>query len=104
MNYDNYERKVVENWGVELRGWTSAKVVNPAKLGGRPAVIALWKALSNESCRWEKLTEAELKDRIESNHQHEAAGEEVYKPRKTAAKKAIKKSEARSAEFINDED
>jgi hypothetical protein len=34
MNYDNYEMKIVEKYGVALKGWPTGQVRNPGKVGG----------------------------------------------------------------------
>ncbi|KAH7910715.1 hypothetical protein BJ138DRAFT_1008139, partial [Hygrophoropsis aurantiaca] len=84
MNYENYERAVVERFGVALVGWPSGRVRNPARMGGKNEVQALYDALTNETCRWVSLTPSQLDDRIASNNlkARAAHGEVVYKPRK----------------------
>jgi hypothetical protein len=92
MNYNNYEGKIVEEFGVCLEGWPVGEVRNPANVGGRANVTKLFGALKNKTCHWIRLTDEELRQRIDNNHERVAAGEEVYKPRR--AKKAATKSTA----------
>jgi hypothetical protein len=89
MNYANYERKVVELWGMVLEGWPEGKVANPGSLHSRQRVQALLKALEEGRCGWIKLTDEALEQRIIDNKAREAAGEEIYKPHKKPAKKPI---------------
>ena len=91
MNYDNYEGKVVERWGVILKGWPGKKgIVNPGKVGRVAEVKILLKALTNRSCKWERLTEEGLQLRIQDNMVRQASGEQVYKGWKVARRKGIK--------------
>ncbi|KAG1838771.1 hypothetical protein F4604DRAFT_1600049 [Suillus subluteus] len=96
MNYTNYEHAIVEHYGVELKGWPFEllPVRNPSRIGGRKSVQLLINTLIEETCKWTKLTEEELADRITSNHARQAAGETVYKPWKARAKKTVEKSAA----------
>jgi len=96
MNYTNYERAIVEHYGVELKGWPFEllPVWNPSRIGGCKSVQLLINTLINETCKWMKLTEEELADRITSNHARQAAGETIYKPQKMRTKKTVEKSAA----------
>ncbi|KAG1785113.1 uncharacterized protein HD556DRAFT_1451008 [Suillus plorans] len=69
-------------------------VQNPSSIGGCKSVQLLINRLIEETCKWTKLTEEELADRITSNHARQAAGETVYKPRKMRTKKTVEKSAA----------
>lgn len=83
MNYDNYERCIVECYGVELHGWPlPGCVCNPSKVGGVAVLNKLLQALKDSTCRWVKLSRGELAARIARNKECEAQGEQVYKPRK----------------------
>ncbi|KAF8583849.1 hypothetical protein K439DRAFT_1617192 [Ramaria rubella] len=99
MNYDNYERKV-EEWGAELKGWPSEKVVNPGKLGSQANIRKLLHALKTKQCQWTLLSDDEVEERIAANLAHEEAGETVYKHRKTV----MSKKKALSAETIEDDE
>jgi hypothetical protein len=98
MNYDNYEAKIVEEYGVCLEGWPVGKVRNPGTIGGRRYVTTLLDALNSGTCYWTRLGREELKQRISDNKARAAAGEEVYKRRQA------RKQKAKSAEVIDDDD
>ncbi|KAF8592324.1 hypothetical protein K439DRAFT_1610151 [Ramaria rubella] len=99
MNYDNYKRKV-EEWGAELKGWPSEKVVNPGKLESRANIRKLLHALKTKQCRWTLLSDDDIEERIAANLAHEEAEETVYKRRKTV----MSKKKALSAETIEDDE
>lgn len=101
MNYDNYEKKIVEVYAVAIKGWTYEKnICNPGKIGRRECLITLLDALVTEKCRWDVLTDEELSDRISDNHKCQANGEKIYKPRKTRQPRAI--NSAKSAQTVCD--
>ncbi len=54
MNYDNYEAKIVERYGVALVGYP-CRLVNPANLG-RTDLEKVVAAFKDGTCRWEKLS------------------------------------------------
>ncbi|KAI0056619.1 hypothetical protein BV25DRAFT_1832039 [Artomyces pyxidatus] len=87
MNYTNYERKIVEQYGVELQGWPVPKGPqhqNPGDLN-RVSVLALRDALRAGQCKWVSLSSTDLAARKASNATRQANGEQVYvepKPRK----------------------
>ncbi|KAI0040852.1 hypothetical protein FA95DRAFT_1611480 [Auriscalpium vulgare] len=83
MNYVNYEGKIVEEHKIELRGWPlQVPVQNPGKLK-RHELTTLLRALENQTCRWEKMTDLEVAARIQRNHDRAARGEQVYVARKS---------------------
>ncbi|KAI6149058.1 hypothetical protein EDD17DRAFT_1514058 [Pisolithus thermaeus] len=89
MNYTNYERQIVERYGVMLTGWPfSGAVRNPSKIGGRAEVEKLLDALNSETCKWVRLTDEELRARVIHNKERQARGETVYQPRRTRTIKA----------------
>jgi hypothetical protein len=98
MNYNNYESKIVEMFGVALIGWPAGPVRNPGSIGGRPQVTALLEKLQSGTCYWTKLTEDELDQRISDNQARAAAGEPIYKPRRS------RKPKGKSAAVIEDSD
>jgi hypothetical protein len=102
MNYNNYERGVVERYGVDLVSWpaTILPIHNLSTLGGRTQVHVLLDALTKGTCHWKKLTENELVQRIQSNTVCQARGEQVYKPRK----KHVAVTVAKSATTVDTED
>ncbi|KIM59744.1 hypothetical protein SCLCIDRAFT_125618, partial [Scleroderma citrinum Foug A] len=96
MNYDNYERKVVEWFGVELIGWPTdlLPIRNPGHIGGRDQVQKLLNALTTKASYWKKLSEEELRRRIVLNGERQARGENVYKPHKKCTLQGTEKSPA----------
>ncbi|KAI0261900.1 hypothetical protein BC834DRAFT_803806, partial [Gloeopeniophorella convolvens] len=82
MNYENYERRIVERVGVHLAGWPlSIPIRNPGTLSRDNALI-LQNTLDAGTCRWEKLSAEELEARKAENRHREENGEQVYKPSK----------------------
>lgn len=105
MNYNNYELKIVEEFGVALRGWPDGTVRNPGKLGSRIKVRELLTALLDGSCHWASLDEDELAARVSGNKEKQARGELIYKPRKKAKRPTkARSSNAKSAEYVHDSD
>ena len=94
MNYDNYERRIVECFGIELVGWPNdlLPIRNPARLGARDRVQKLHSALATEVCHWKKLSEEDRQRRIALNTECHARGEQVYKLRKKGALQGTEKS------------
>jgi len=89
MNYKNYERRIVEQYGIELSGWPLllGGVCNPGELNTHDTAI-LKKALVDDQCKWKILTQEEVTAWVHSNKQREANGESVYGPsRKSRARK-----------------
>jgi hypothetical protein len=77
MNYENYEKKIIECHSVILEGWPLDKIRNPGKVGGCKELTVLLDAIQSSKCCWKRLTEDELDKKITRNQEHEAAGEEV---------------------------
>lgn len=103
MNYDNYEKKIVEVYAVAIKGWTYEKnICNPGKIGRRECLITLLDALVTNKCCWDVLIDEELSDHISDNHERQANGEKIYKPRKTRQPRAI--NSAKSAQTVCDTD
>ncbi|KAG0692052.1 hypothetical protein DFH29DRAFT_1009497 [Suillus ampliporus] len=103
MNYENYEKRIVEVYAVAIDGWTYEKsVCNPGKIGRREHLINLLDALVTGTCSWVALSDDEVSERISNNHKRQASGEQVYKPRKAA--RQHKADSAKSAQIISDSD
>ncbi|THH00434.1 hypothetical protein EW026_g2105 [Hermanssonia centrifuga] len=100
MNYDNYEAKIVEKYGVALVGYP-CKLVNPGNLG-RTDLESVIAAFKDGTCRWEKLSASQLKARIDCNHARQAAGEQIYKARKGRSR--TQKGNPKSSETIDSGD
>ena len=61
MHYVDYKEKVVNHYGVELIGWTYEKLVNPSELSVLlPGLCQLLNAINSVSCKFIKLTQAQL--------------------------------------------
>ncbi|KAG1782060.1 hypothetical protein EV702DRAFT_961417, partial [Suillus placidus] len=73
MNYTNYERNIVEHYGLALVNWPlSGHVRNPSKVGGRAQVQSLLDALKSRSCEWVRLTDEERVTRMKDNRERHA--------------------------------
>ncbi len=99
MNYDNYEAKIVEKYGVALVGFP-CKLANPANLS-RTHLEQVISTFNDGTCYWKKLSKLELDTRIKHNQGRQAAGEQVYKVRKVVSRK--QRGDPKSAETIEDE-
>ena len=106
MNYENYEGKIVEKYGVALKGWPCGVVRNQSKIGGQKEVRMLLTALENENCTWYLLTDEEQGLRREENEAREARGKMVYKARKCSSRQenTTYKSAAQVLDDIEDSD
>jgi hypothetical protein len=103
MNYDNYEKNIVEVYAVAINRWTYEKsVCNPGKIGRREHLIKLLDALVKGECSWVVLSEDELSECIQNNHKRQVSGKQVYKSRKAARRQ--KTDSAKSAQIICDSD
>lgn len=68
MHYVDYEEKVVQRYGVELIGWTYDKLVNPSELStSLPGLRQLLEAINAGSCKFIRLSQAQLKQRREEH-------------------------------------
>jgi hypothetical protein len=66
MQYTDYEERIVQHYGVELIGWTYEKLVNPSELStSHYGLKKLLDAINSGSCKFIKLTQAQLKQRRE---------------------------------------
>lgn len=97
MNYNNYEGKIVETYGVALENFPGT-IRNPGNIGRREDLINLHDLLLKGTCSWTKLTSDELVERIAKNKERQANGEPIYKTRKRQEKTPI----AKSAEIVED--
>jgi hypothetical protein len=99
MHYADYEEKVVQRYGVELIGWTYEKLVNPSELStSLPGLRQLLEAINTGSCKFIKLTKAQLKQRRD---EHQKAIEDgslpapkTRKPRKDGGTKRKRTDES----------
>lgn len=63
MNYDNYERAIIERYQVAIEGWPCEAFGNPGSIG-RDNVYRLLAALDGpqdmRTCYWVKLSDQQL--------------------------------------------
>ncbi|EJD38513.1 hypothetical protein AURDEDRAFT_128841 [Auricularia subglabra TFB-10046 SS5] len=61
MNYTSYDRVIIGRYGLRLVGWPCGeRVCNPGDLTTKGELLKLHMALTNKTCRWEKVPEEEL--------------------------------------------
>ena len=92
MHYADYEEKVLQRYGVELIGWTYEKLVNPSELStSLPGLHQLLEAINTGSCKFIKLSQAQLKQRREERQKAIEDGSlpapKTRKPRKDRGSK-----------------
>lgn len=88
MNYVNYEKVIIQKHHVKLAGWPkNVKFVTPANLSSVDDVRTLRHALKSNECHWVQLSEAEVKENMDSIAKREAAGEQVGRKRKLRSDK-----------------
>ncbi|KAG6805191.1 hypothetical protein H0H92_000367 [Tricholoma furcatifolium] len=64
MSYENYEREIVQQYSMHLRGWPeSLKMERPSKITHMEDARALHSALKAGDCMWVKLTRLEKEAR-----------------------------------------
>lgn len=97
MNYDNYERAIVEAYHVELKHFPGGQVKQPGNLPRHDLQILI-AALEDKNpytaCQWSPISEAALQARIARNHERQGNGEMVYVPRKKNKGRSNVKSKA----------
>ncbi|TFK61888.1 hypothetical protein BDN72DRAFT_863267 [Pluteus cervinus] len=98
MNYDNYERRIVETYSIALVGWPFDRITNPGSINAQAEVALLACALDAKKCKWVKLSPKELSARKKKNQARQVRHGDVYKARKQTAKAT------RSVETIQDSD
>ncbi|CAL1697547.1 unnamed protein product [Somion occarium] len=88
MKYVNYERDIVQRYGIELQGWTHSEWTTPRKMStSLPPLETLLHALRTDQCRFVKLTKAQL----------DAREKPVEKPRKKREDSGKKRKKHASA-------
>jgi hypothetical protein len=105
MNYRNYKGKIVEKYGVALKGWLTGipGVCNPSAVGSWPMLQKLLSALESSQCCWVVLTEDELEARKKDNQARDDCGEQIYKLRKSVKRPRTSKA-VKSAAIVDDSD
>lgn len=93
---------MAEKHRIILEGWMYRQVQNPGKIGCCENLVTLLNALVNGHCVWVKLSEQDLEQHMESNHECAKNGKFIYKPHKTIKKNPARA--AKSAAVIEDDD
>lgn len=76
MEYSNYQRDIVEKYSISLEGWSHPTWGCLSKLSNNIGLLEeLLLNLRRGTCRWVKLTPAELKEKREQYERAVAAGE-----------------------------
>ncbi|TFK65039.1 hypothetical protein BDN72DRAFT_901014 [Pluteus cervinus] len=88
MNYENYERRIVEKHSVALIGWPLEKVTNPGFITTQVQLALVACALESGKCKWVKLSATELSARVKRNVARQHRVGDVYKSRKKTTKGA----------------
>ncbi|KAI0309409.1 hypothetical protein OF83DRAFT_1179657 [Amylostereum chailletii] len=87
MNYKNYEKDIVEKFGVALVGMPEGIEVTQPNTYNQSQLSNLAQALEASTCKWDPLDKGQLTARISSNRARQANGEKIYKARKPRAPK-----------------
>ena len=86
LEFEHYEKKIVERLGVVIDGWTCPDFVSPSHFKKIAQVEELFNAVNSGDCKVRKLSDDELAARKLSNQTRHALGEAVYgTPKDTAA-------------------
>jgi len=92
MHYTRYEEEIVQQYGIELQGWTYEKLVNPSMLSSSlPPLKALHDALVMGTCKFVKLMAAERKVREAAYMAKIASGEVELRKRKQRSDVGVRK-------------
>lgn len=94
MKYIWYKEDIVQRYGIELRGWTFEKIMNPTLLSSSlPPLMALRDALVAGTCKFVKLTAAQRKEREAAYMEKINSGEiEAWKRKQRSDAGTVKKS------------
>ena len=103
MNYARYEEEIVQRYGIELRGWTYEKIMNPSLFtSSLPPLMTLRDALVEGTCKFVKLTAAERKERETAYMEKVKSGEvEVRKRKRRSDAGSRKKSKGNAADDVS---
>jgi len=89
LEFENYEKKIVEKLGVVIEGWTCPDFISPSHFKKVSQVEELYHAVNSGACKARKLSDLELAERKWSNQARHALGEVVYGTAKGSKRKAI---------------
>lgn len=83
MNYVNYQKAIMQDLGVMLRGWPDdVKFANPSEIGTVGEIRRLRGHLKSGQCHWVKMTPSQIKEHAAKLESLREAGQAVGKPRK----------------------
>ena len=82
MNYVNYDKAIMLLHGVKIIGWPLEAFVSPSDVTNVIEIRKLRDAWKSGSCKWVRLTEAELNAHAASLEEREKNGKTIRKPRK----------------------
>lgn len=67
MSYTNKLGDIIQKLGVDLVGWTHPEFKNPADLPTQLDLLEeLWDALKNDTCKFIRLTDVQVRQRVEA--------------------------------------
>ncbi|KIM81189.1 hypothetical protein PILCRDRAFT_504494 [Piloderma croceum F 1598] len=87
MEFRHYEKKIVEEKGIVITGWTYHKFVSPSDFKKLADIKELYDAIRAGTCKATQLSSEDWQARIVSNKLRAAHGEPVYAPEPPASKK-----------------
>jgi hypothetical protein len=97
MQYANYEEGIVQRYGIELRGWTYERIVNPSDLSTAVGPLGkLRNAINSGNCKFVKLTAEERRERLEAYKAKIATGEMKARERKQRSDAGSKKRKSKA--------
>jgi hypothetical protein len=67
LEFENYEKKIVEKLGIVIEGWTCPDFISPSHFKKVSQVEELYHAVNSGACKARKLTDLELAERKASN-------------------------------------
>ncbi|KAH7904945.1 hypothetical protein BJ138DRAFT_1234068 [Hygrophoropsis aurantiaca] len=88
MNYENYEKNIMQKYRVQLIGWpTDIPFVSPSKINTITEARKLRDALKDGTCHWAPMSAKEVEAHTKSIETRLAEGVKVGKPRAPRADK-----------------
>ncbi|KAF8326485.1 hypothetical protein F5887DRAFT_1197076 [Amanita rubescens] len=103
MQYVRYEEEIIHKRGVELVGWTYDKIVNPSQMSSALEPLSkLRNAIKEGRCKFVRLTQQEIKERIAAYDNRIEKGEMQARKRKTRKDKGKRRNVPQAS--LSDED
>ena len=78
LEYNNFEKKIMEGKGVIIEGWTYPTITNPSNFKSLADIKHLYDAIHDGTCKAVKLSQQEWNSHITSSCIRMAMGEDVY--------------------------